>query len=274
MKDNKYFSTGEFAKLANISKQTLIFYDKKRIFSPEYKDENTFRYYSLKQFDTLDILLSLRDIGLSLENIKDYLDNRTPKDAIDMLPGYYNLTLADESSVQSVRTLVNTAIAAGAAEADISNLSKLAECEGIIASLGKATRDAVVNAISALPDAKHIKLSDKADVTSARNLADAALAAGFTTGDITGYQKLLDCEKEIASLEKADELKAAIKSANKAISALPNVVHLKLSDKLAVQEARSLADRALSLGANCNDMPNYNKLVVCEAEIELLESFE
>jgi hypothetical protein len=42
MKDNKYFSTGEFARLANISKQTLIFYDKKGIFSPEYKDKNNF----------------------------------------------------------------------------------------------------------------------------------------------------------------------------------------------------------------------------------------
>ena len=196
------------------------------------------------------------------------------KDAIDMLPGYYNLTLANKSSVQSARALVNTAIAAGAAEADISNLSKLAECEGIIASLEKVTLDAVVKAIAALPDARHIKLSDKADVAAARNLADVALAAGYTTEDITDYQKLLDCEKEIASLENADELKEAVKAANKAISALPNVKHLKLSDKPAVQEARRLADIALLLGAKCKDMPKYNKLIQCEAKIELLESFE
>ncbi|MBZ9607267.1 MerR family transcriptional regulator [Clostridium estertheticum] len=85
MNDNKYFSTGEFAKLANISKQTLIFYDKKGIFSPEYKNNNNFRYYSLKQFDTLDLLITLRDIGLSLEDIKKYLDTRTPQNAINIL---------------------------------------------------------------------------------------------------------------------------------------------------------------------------------------------
>ena len=91
MNDNKYFSTGEFAKLANISKQTLIFYDKKGIFSPEYKDNNNFRYYSLKQFDTLDILITLRDIGLSLNDIKKYLDTRTPQNAINILEKENNL---------------------------------------------------------------------------------------------------------------------------------------------------------------------------------------
>ena len=102
MKDNKYFSTGEFARLANISKQTLIFYDKKGIFSPEYKDKNNFRYYSLKQFDTLDILISLRDIGLSLEDIKDYLDNRTPKDAIDILEKENNLVKKQIQRLQNI----------------------------------------------------------------------------------------------------------------------------------------------------------------------------
>ena len=91
MNDNKYFSTGEFAKLANVSKQTLIFYDKKGIFLPEYKDNNNFRYYSLNQFDTLDILITLRDIGLSLNDIKKYLDTRTPQNAINILEKENNL---------------------------------------------------------------------------------------------------------------------------------------------------------------------------------------
>ncbi|HBY3460150.1 TPA: MerR family DNA-binding transcriptional regulator, partial [Clostridioides difficile] len=37
--EKQYFTTGEFAKLCGISKQTLIFYDKIGIFSPEYKDK-------------------------------------------------------------------------------------------------------------------------------------------------------------------------------------------------------------------------------------------
>nr|WP_243686653.1 MerR family DNA-binding transcriptional regulator [Clostridioides difficile] len=45
--EKQYFTTGEFAKLCGISKQTLIFYDKIGIFSPEYKDKNNYRYYSV-----------------------------------------------------------------------------------------------------------------------------------------------------------------------------------------------------------------------------------
>lgn len=76
MKDKEYFSTGEFSRLADISKQTLIYYDKSGIFSPAYKDENNFRYYSLNQFEALDTLISLREIGVPLKEIKAYLSNK------------------------------------------------------------------------------------------------------------------------------------------------------------------------------------------------------
>ncbi len=76
MKDKEYFSTGEFAMLVNVSKQTLIYYDKCGIFSPVYKDENNFRYYSLSQFEALDTLISLREIGVPLKEIKEYLSKK------------------------------------------------------------------------------------------------------------------------------------------------------------------------------------------------------
>lgn len=76
MKKEEYFSTGEFAKLAKISKQTLIYYDKAGIFSPIYKDENDFRYYSLSQFEALDTLISLKEIGVPLKEIKEYLSHK------------------------------------------------------------------------------------------------------------------------------------------------------------------------------------------------------
>ncbi|MDB0441508.1 MerR family transcriptional regulator [Clostridioides difficile] len=83
--EKQYFTTGEFAKLCGISKQTLIFYDKIGIFSPEYKDRNNYRYYSVYQYDTLDILQSLREIGMSLEEIKEYIKNRSPQLCVEML---------------------------------------------------------------------------------------------------------------------------------------------------------------------------------------------
>ncbi|MCY8196596.1 MerR family DNA-binding transcriptional regulator, partial [Bacillus spizizenii] len=36
----KYFTTGEFAKLCHVKKQTLFHYDDIGLFSPEIKNEN------------------------------------------------------------------------------------------------------------------------------------------------------------------------------------------------------------------------------------------
>ncbi|MCY6485430.1 MerR family transcriptional regulator [Clostridium aestuarii] len=85
MKDKECFSTGEFAKLANVSKQTLIYYDKSGIFSPVYKDENNFRYYSLSQFEALDTLISLREIGVPLKEIKAYLSDKDIENLAELL---------------------------------------------------------------------------------------------------------------------------------------------------------------------------------------------
>ncbi len=61
------FTVGEMAKLSNISKQTLIFYDRKGVFSPNYVDpDNGYRYYSADQLELLDNILILKEMGLSL----------------------------------------------------------------------------------------------------------------------------------------------------------------------------------------------------------------
>ncbi len=69
-----FFSIGEVAKQQDISRQTLIFYDKIGLFSPAYVDEaNGYRYYSAAQLDTLDTILIMKKIGFSLEEIKKYI---------------------------------------------------------------------------------------------------------------------------------------------------------------------------------------------------------
>ncbi len=76
------FSIGELAKYQKISNQTLIYYDKMGIFKPEYIDPNNgYRYYGAKQLDTLDTILVLKEIGLSLKEIQNYLVTRTPKNS-------------------------------------------------------------------------------------------------------------------------------------------------------------------------------------------------
>ena len=75
MKDLKeMFTAGELAKYQNISKQTLLYYDKIGLFKPSYIDEyNGYRYYSSKQLEYLDAILIMKKIGFSLEEIKNHM---------------------------------------------------------------------------------------------------------------------------------------------------------------------------------------------------------
>lgn len=73
-----FFTVGQVSNMFNISKQTLIFYDRKGLLSPSYRDDsNKYRYYSINDIELLDNIIFLRELGMSLQDIKKYLDCRT-----------------------------------------------------------------------------------------------------------------------------------------------------------------------------------------------------
>lgn len=80
MKNNfVFFTAGEFAKLHHINKRTLHYYDSVGVFSPKYKGENGYRYYSYEQSIELENILALREIGMSIEELQIYM-NKPNKD--------------------------------------------------------------------------------------------------------------------------------------------------------------------------------------------------
>lgn len=70
--------TGDFAKLCNTNKRTLIHYDEIGLFSPAYTDEKGYRYYTESQCDVFFTITCLKDIGMPLKEIKTYIDRRNP----------------------------------------------------------------------------------------------------------------------------------------------------------------------------------------------------
>lgn len=75
MKEDYIYTTGQFAKLNNINKRTLHYYDEIGLFHPEYKAENGYRYYTCFQIAQLELILILRKIGLSVEEIRRYVES-------------------------------------------------------------------------------------------------------------------------------------------------------------------------------------------------------
>ena len=70
-----YFSSGEFAKLTGVNKRTLHYYHDIGLFKPDFIGENGYHYYSVSQFAQLEFILTLRRIGLSIEEIEAYIKN-------------------------------------------------------------------------------------------------------------------------------------------------------------------------------------------------------
>ena len=65
----KYFTAGELAAIFNISKQSLLYYDKVNLLSPYIVSENGYRNYSIQQFLDLEIIVNLRALDISIANI-------------------------------------------------------------------------------------------------------------------------------------------------------------------------------------------------------------
>jgi len=60
------------AKLTNLSSQTLRYYDQIDLFKPVYTDPTTnYRYYAESQLYLIDLIKSLRFVGIPLEQIKE-----------------------------------------------------------------------------------------------------------------------------------------------------------------------------------------------------------
>lgn len=84
-KNMDYFTTGEFAKLFNVKKQTLFYYDQIGIFKPEYVGENGYRYYSFKQLETFEVLTMFKELHVPLKDIREHMENRSPYALIRLL---------------------------------------------------------------------------------------------------------------------------------------------------------------------------------------------
>ena len=82
---NYYLTTGEFSRLAGTTKHTLFHYDAIGLFCPEKKLSNQYRYYSASQLEIFDVINILKELGMPLEEIKSYLDRRTPELFLELL---------------------------------------------------------------------------------------------------------------------------------------------------------------------------------------------
>ncbi len=77
------FRIGEFSKIAQVSGRLLRYYDQLGLISPVYTDPQTgYRYYSAKQLPRLNRILALKELGLTLEQIGQLLEDGITTDEL------------------------------------------------------------------------------------------------------------------------------------------------------------------------------------------------
>ncbi len=101
------FSIGELSKQQNISRQTLIFYDKIGLFTPAYVDpSNGYRYYTSNQLDYLDTICIMKKIGFSLEEIKSHMKSYTIDNSIVALRNQLDVINRQIEELQTTKSRV------------------------------------------------------------------------------------------------------------------------------------------------------------------------
>src|SRR5262245_8139200 len=80
------FKIGEFSKIAQVSGRLLRYYDDIDLFKPQHTDPWTgYRYYTADQLPRLNRILALKELGLSLDQIKQLIESDIGADQIRAL---------------------------------------------------------------------------------------------------------------------------------------------------------------------------------------------
>lgn len=82
---DRLFSIGQFARLHEINKKTLMWYDEIGLLKPAVTKANGYRYYTYHQSSVLEVILMLRDLDVPICDIQNFLNNRSVTTFEDLL---------------------------------------------------------------------------------------------------------------------------------------------------------------------------------------------
>lgn len=108
---NRYFTTGEFAKLCGTTKETLFHYDRVGILKPKKLLENQYRVYSSDQFFEFDLIRVLKQAGSSLREIEWYLNHYDEEHFIRILKEKREQIKRQRSELQKMENMLAHTIA-------------------------------------------------------------------------------------------------------------------------------------------------------------------
>ena len=102
MGENIRLTIGEFSRFCQVTVKTLRHYERMKLLVPHEVDEWTgYRYYIVSQMQQLNAILRLKEMGFSLEDVRDLFDEGTHQPS--MLPIYsFNVEYEKEYKAEDI----------------------------------------------------------------------------------------------------------------------------------------------------------------------------
>ncbi|OLS40096.1 MerR family transcriptional regulator [Bacillus sp. MRMR6] len=110
-KSGRYLTTGEFAKLCKVNKQTLFYYDQIGLLSPVWKNEKGYRYYSIHQIELFFVIDLLKELDMSLSDIQAYMQNKSPEGFLSLMYQKKNEIVKKRQEIEAKERIIEAKIA-------------------------------------------------------------------------------------------------------------------------------------------------------------------
>lgn len=272
MQSDKYQEQGMIAKAEEAIHalpplEQLAFSDDQAIKTARALVDSVLAVNAQAKIDNLNQLESLEKSLASWVMKKEDIEK-----ALEFLSENEKVSLSDAEAVAAIRMSVDE-ILEWDKNAEIKNLTALENAEK---QLGELKMNQLITqaeaAITALPKFNELTLVDEATIQSIYKLIEQIHAVD-SNRVIEGITNLEEAAAKIEELKTAAEVAELIKKAETAISHLPEVADLQLSDLPKVEQARAVVNQAFAKDANAT-FSNLEKLVAAEVQIKKLQQAE
>ncbi|MBE7718874.1 MerR family transcriptional regulator [Lacrimispora indolis] len=194
------YTINKLAKLAGVSTRTLRYYDELGLLTPARVSSNGYRIYGQKEIDRLQQILFYRELGVSLEEIRNILDSKD-FDGLSALESHLSALLARRKQLDLLVANVEKTIKAKKGEMIMSDQEKF---EGFLQKLvddnerqyGEEAREKYGDESVSRSNAKVLNMS-KEQYTELEKLTsdlNGTLKAAFEQGDPAGELAQKACE--------------------------------------------------------------------------------
>lgn len=122
---DKKMTTGEIAKKVGISQKAVRLYDEKGLLKPSEYSEGNYRLYDAEALLVLEKIIALKQVGFSLEEIKDNLVKQENQDILQTLQSQIDMMEGKKYELEKAIARMKAVIARSNGQPDWDDVAEI-----------------------------------------------------------------------------------------------------------------------------------------------------